>query len=492
MKNFLFVCSVILMPVALSAAMNSGSEDGGAGKGARALLPAERAFAQSVSGLRSNSVSDIVIFGGRIWLGTGKGLSVSEDGGTSWRTITEDDGIGRGSISAIAVNDTILWVATAFDSLTVDAGSQPTGGGLAYSRDLGATWTHVNQPGPTPVQNVTFDIALHSDGSTWITSWGGGIQRTLDVGRTWEVIPPDTFFFDPLAHLNHRGFSATSANGVLWIGTAGGINKSLDDGMTWTNFSHQNQAAPISGNFVVALGVQEYGGVEYIWGATVNAEDPEEQRGVSVSDDGGFTWRTSLLGVFAHNFAFDDSVVYVAADQGLFKSLDFGRTWARYAEIRDNTSGSTYLSEELFAAGVGDNHTLWAGGPDGVAQTSDDGMNWRILRGTVRPGAEGEPRTFAYPSPFSPQRHNLLRDDGHIRFEYSTTKATNVTVRVYNFAMEVVAEVVSGKARPGAGTYFEIWNGRNGRGEVVANGVYFYSVQLDGEGTYWGKFIVMD
>ena len=59
-------------------------------------------------------------------------------------------------------------------------------------------------------------------------------------------------------------------------------------------------------------------------------------------------------------------------------------------------------------------------------------------------------------------------------------------------AMEPVAEVVTGKERPANGTFFEIWNGRNDRGEVVANGVYFYSLHLEGEGVFWGKFIVMD
>ncbi len=452
----------------------------------------EAHFARSVSGLQSNSVTDIVIYRGKIWLGTGKGLALSEDGGQSWTTITHEDGLGRGSVSALAVNDTIIWVATAFDSLTKDAGELPTGGGLAYSLDGGRTWVHIEQPGPTPVQNVTFDIALHDDGSVWITSWGGGIQRTFNLGKTWEVVPPDTFFFDPFGRLNHRGFSVISANGVLWVGTAGGINKSIDNGNTWTNFNHQNQSEPISGNFVVAIGSQTYQGIEYIWAATVNAEDPDEFRAVSISDDGGYSWRTTLEGLFAHNFAFDDSVAYVAADAGLFKSIDFGRTWAKFSIIEDKDSGTLYLSEEVFTAAVDEEHALWVGGPDGLARTADDGLSWQIYRGTREPGTDGEPRTFAYPSPFSPQRHNRLSGNGHIRFQYNTLGATRVTLRIYNFAMEPVAVVVQDKERPGPGVFFEVWNGRNSRGEVVANGVYFYSLKLDGDGIYWGKFIVMD
>jgi hypothetical protein len=58
--------------------------------------------------------------------------------------------------------------------------------------------------------------------------------------------------------------------------------------------------------------------------------------------------------------------------------------------------------------------------------------------------------------------------------------------------MELVAEVVTQKERLTAGQYDEIWNGRTRRGDVVANGVYFYRLELAGEGTFWGKVMVLD
>src|SRR5574341_675256 len=306
------------------------------------------AASEPLSGLRSNSVSDIVIHRGDVWLGTGKGLSHSRDQGQSWVTYTSANGLPRGGISAIAINDTIIWAAAAFDSLTKDAGVLPTGSGLSYSLDGGSTWPHVEQYGPTPVQNVTYDIALRGN-EVWATNYGGGLQRSKDRGQTWEVVPPDTFFFDAFGNLNHRAFSIINAGGVLWHGSAGGINKSLDGGKTWTNFSHTNQAQPISGNFVVAIGQQKSKGREYIWAATVNAEDPSETRAVSITEDGGFTWRVTLPGEFAHNFAFDDSAVYVVTDNGLYKSLDFGRTWAKLPPVFDSAKGEQFLTSEYFA-----------------------------------------------------------------------------------------------------------------------------------------------
>jgi photosystem II stability/assembly factor-like uncharacterized protein len=461
--------------------------------------------AQPLSGLRSNSVTDIVIHNDQIWLGTGKGLARSNDGGQTWVTYTTADGLPRGGVSAIAIRDDIIWVATAFDSLTKDAGELTTGGGLAYSLDDGTTWTRIPQPGPTPVQNVTFDIALRND-EVWITSFGGGLQRSFNRGQNLEVVPPDSFFFDPLCNLNHRVFSIINANDALWVGSAGGINKSIDGGAKWTNIPHQKQAMPISGNFVVAIASQNYLDREIIWAATIEVHDSTQQgcqflqspgsadqfRGVSISEDGGYSWRTTLPGEFAHNFAFDDSVAYVVTDHGLFKSLDFGRSWVKFPPIIDSVGDQRSLTEEYFAVGVTSDHVLWVGGPDGVASTDDNGITWKIHRGTVTPTQDGQPRTFAYPNPFSPSRHNHIGGDGYVRFRYMTTSPTVLTIKVYNFAMEFVTDVIRGKSIPTPGSYDEIWNGRNARGEIVANGVYFYRLDLTGQGSFWGKIIILD
>src|SRR3990172_3663835 len=175
--------------------------------------------------LASNSITDIVIAGETVWFGTGNGLSKTGNAGLDFLSYKHEQGIGRGGVSALAVSADIVWVAAGFDSLTA-LGSQQTGGGLAYSLDNGDTWQFVEQPGVTPVQNITFDIALRDD-EVWITSFGGGLRKSDDLGQEWKIIPPDSFIFDPFARLNHRAFSVLNADGVLWVDTAGGINRSL-------------------------------------------------------------------------------------------------------------------------------------------------------------------------------------------------------------------------------------------------------------------------
>ena len=63
--------------------------------------------------LKSNGISDIVVVDeNTIWLATGRGLSKTEDGGLTWKTYAEEQGIGKGGISALAVKDSVIWVAT--------------------------------------------------------------------------------------------------------------------------------------------------------------------------------------------------------------------------------------------------------------------------------------------------------------------------------------------------------------------------------------------
>ena len=288
------------------------------------------------------------------------------------------------------------------------------------------------------------------------------------------------------------GFSIVFDGKDLWAGTAAGIHKSTDRGHSWTTFSRQNQTRPISGNFIVAIGYQHWGERNIIWAATIEAVDETEVRAVSKTEDGGLTWDVCLEGEFAHNFAFDDSVVYVATDNGLFKSLDFGETWAFFPQIYDSETGEGIYTTEINSVGVGPGNTLWVGSTDGLARTQDNGMTWKVFRAIRVPGVEGTPKTYAYPNPFSPLRHNLIGGDGHVRFQYRTTRSTSVTVLVYDFGMNLVKTVVEERMRSHPGDYAEVWDGKNEIGEMVANGVYFYKISVEGEEPLWGKVMVVN
>lgn len=442
-------------------------------------------------GLAGNGVTDIQASDGIIWFGTGHGLSRTTDDGETFESFGTRHGMTKGSISALWTSGDTVIVATAGDTLTDVADDYlPMGNGLSISYDNGLTWQRIEQPGPTPVQNLTYDLTVHH-GSIWIASFGGGVQRSDDWGQSWVEVAPDTFIFDPGKRLNHRGFSVISSGDALWVGTAGGINKSTDNGLTWTNFNATNQEQPISGNFVVALAVQRTAEKEIVWAATWKAEGEKEFYAISKSENGGLSWQTMLHEEKAHNFGFDGATVYVATDNGLYKSPDYGENWFLFPRISDPQTGEMLFTTETYSA-YGRDGDLWVGTADGLARTRDNGYTWQIVRAFVPTGQGNTPRTYAYPNPFSPMRHNQLDNDGYVRIQYNTLEPTTVTIKVFDFAMDLVTTVVENKSTFGPGDHWQVWNGRNDYGDAVANGVYFYSVDIADDGVYWGKIMIIN
>jgi hypothetical protein len=485
--------------------------------------------------LRSNTVSDILPQDDTVWVGSGRGPSFTTDAGKTWRNLANSLTFDDKSVSAIAAHGDQVWVATAYTT-TFDNVAHQTGHGLHYSLDRGVTWAFIPQPVDTgrvdtlmygrnkipalavtvPQENLTFDIAF-ANNFVWIASYGGMLRKSSDLGKTWQrvILPPDnldeiapddslnfdlsnvqkTFAGDPLhskdtlsENLNHRVFAVYASNdSTIWVGTAGGINKSTDGGISWRKFSHQNQQRPISGNFVVAINEQRWGTRQILWAATVNAVDPDEKRGVSFSDEGGATWRTALLGEFAHNIAFMDSIVYVAADGGLYRSADYGTSWLRTGTIYDPGTLQRFTTPIAYAvAAHGD--TVWVGGPDGLAYTIDSasepfGSRWHIFRTYETVANSG--KTYSYPLPFSPANEA-------VRLHYSTQGQTvPVTVRIFDFGMQPVKTLIRNATRSGSQEHDEIWDGRNDLGRRVANGVYFYRVEVEGKEPMWGKILVL-
>lgn len=481
----------------------------------------------SSSQLLSNSISNIAISNDTIWIGTGKGLSRSTDGGRTWKNYYGTPEFGTDDVSAIALRGKEVWVALAH-SVERDGQTLPEGGGLRYSPDGGDTWIAFPQPldtnnidtltygnskvralgVTTAIQNVTYDIAI-TNSAIWITSWGGMARKSTNNGATWErvILPPDhlnaismdesiTFDLSPSKgklglseNFNHIPFSVVAENdSTIWIGTAGGINKTTNGGRSWVKFNKQNQSNPISGNFVVALAVQVTSSQTIMWAATEPANDNTEKRAVSYSTNGGATWSQTLIGEFAHNFGFKGNVIYVPTDNGVFRSSDFGKSWLQTGTMYDKNNRHRYTQTKFYSAdSYGD--TVWLGGIDGLIKTIDNdtnpfGSNWTILHASqpLRTAAE----VYAYPNPFAP-------DDEIVRIHYSTGKNANaqVTVRVFDFGMSLVRTIIQNASREPNREHDEIWNGKDNNNNYVANGVYFYQVVVDNDEPRWGKILVI-
>jgi hypothetical protein len=521
---------------------------GTTGMTAQKILPGSFSLdaPSSASGslIPSNSVSHITIGPDRtIWTGTGKGLARLLPSRAAWESFRGNEAFASDGIFSVTAEGSSIWASTGFEK-DVDGGTVQTGTGYAFSADNGASWTHLGQtlddrgdsilvygindslrilPIVVPEQNVTFDISIYN-GTVWVASWASGLRKSTDMGLSWEriLLPPDgrnsispgdTLWsyaasdtlktrriydrFDPRRNNNFLAFSVLAVDDMnIWCGTAGGINRSTDGGISWVKYNHTNQSSPIMGNWVIAVQKQVFtasGGntVNRIWTTNWQAEGRDEEFGVSYSDDDGRSWVNLLHGVRAYDFSFRDSVAYIATNKGVFRTSDGGASFDQVTDIVEEETRRILATTSFFSVGSIDD-TVYVGTADGLAWTMDNastpfGSIWRIDRAYQPLSSPSE--TYAYPNPFSPNSEP-------VRIHYAVSQAgsnltAGVRIEIFDFGMNRVRTLINQALRDTDGEYDELWDGTNDAGTVVANGVYFYRVDAGNAEPAFGKIIVM-
>lgn len=484
----------------------------------------------------SNSITDIVVGGNNIWLGTSRGLSKSADNGQTWNNYFKTPDFGDESIIALGYDNNAIWVSLGH-SKEINGSLLPEGSGFLYSTDDGNSWTKISQPVDNPgdsllsygintlralpittqVNNITYDIAFTKN-TIWIASFAGGLRKSNDNGQTWQrvVLPPDNldeinpydtlhFSLQPVAgkfgsesYLNHRVFSVIGIDdSTVIVGTAGGINKSTDNGLSWKKFNHQNQSKPITGNFITALAYDKAKNV--VWASTWKAEAQEETWGVSSSKDGGNSWETYLLNERAHNFGFKyfgdlnspyNSETLVATDNGIFRTNDNGLTWISPGSIVDDQTSfsiETNIFYSVASKRLDDNSTdIWIGTANGLAVINEttgfwEGK-WRVY--LASPEVKSNSKSFAFPNPFSPYQRD-------VKIKYNLEgEIQNVSVRIFDFNMNLVRTLIQ-NAQRGGQDQIEYWDGKDDDNKYVANGVYFYRIDIGDKEKLFGKILVI-
>jgi flagellar hook assembly protein FlgD len=76
-----------------------------------------------------------------------------------------------------------------------------------------------------------------------------------------------------------------------------------------------------------------------------------------------------------------------------------------------------------------------------------------------------------------------------VRIRYKLDGDTQVDIRIFDFAMNLVRELTD--ERQSSGEREVSWDGTDDRGARVANGTYFYAVEAGGD-TFWGKVLVLE
>ena len=146
-------------------------------------------------GGRASSVSGVVNQPNVFYFGsTGGGVWKTENGGQSWKNIS--DGYFGGSIGAVAVSESdtnIIYVGTGEE--TVRGNVSPGYGGFWKSYDAGKTWKKLNlnidqvQIGRIRIDpknsNIVFIAVI---GDLFKNSKERGIYKSIDGGKSWKKV----------------------------------------------------------------------------------------------------------------------------------------------------------------------------------------------------------------------------------------------------------------------------------------------------------------
>lgn len=497
------------------------------------LMTATRVSNAQISGevidrftsITQNSISNMGALGDTLW--TGPLLFYTLEGTVNFFAPEGADSVleGRGRLFSISVSpDTVIAGLGYNDDATGE--SVQTGLGFHTTTDGALTWDFIplplDDPDSTtilyggrlietvpvivPQQSPPFDVV--QAGSTVIyAGWASGIRRTRDFGETWEriLLPPTTlrelrpdrsydFVFDPRLDNNFLGFSVlVDRDGHVWAGTAAGINISSNaltapaDSIGWLRIWAGNETDRMLGNWVIKMRENPYDGS--VWMTNWIAAQGEQQGVVSTTDKGN-TFTRYLEGERIYDIAFDGETIYASGDNGLFISRNNGQTWEQIRQIRSPNALIKRSANYLSLA-----HTterLWVGTTDGLASTDDQGRTWRITRVEypLEGGNQLEPdgrdvSTYAYPNPFSPAIHDIVR----LRFEAPASGLASI--HLYDFSMNLIRELETDFQVTTGRKYEAIWDGTDSSGRKVGNGAVFYRISVGSDHTT-GKILVLE
>lgn len=473
-----------------------------------------------------NFVSKIIIDNTNVWLLTEKGLSSSSNRGLDWNYYDLTELFDKEArMQSFAVKNNI--VICGFYKIE---SSEYYGEGLAISTDYGKTWKKIEQPidnvndtlivyGTNRIKNLpilnteralSYDLDISDDNTIWAATFGSGLRKTKDFGKTWEkvLLPPDNLdsikpenelnfaYGSPgqninLGNWNHIPFSVkTIGKDTVLVGTHGGFNISIDSGNSWNKITYTSQASSISGDRVLSVNYNAYD--KSLWLVTLKNKSESEINAVSMSKDFGKTWYSLLVNKNLGNIkiGFKNNEAIVPTEGGLYRSNDYGKSWIEEGKIFDKNKKISINTDTYYAAASvkkSDNtYDIWVGSNNGSAMKNEtlnsNTGDWNVF--FVSKPLKTITSTYAFPNPFNPTQRS-------INIKYAINKpSSNVTIRIMDFGMNLVRTIIQNSPRTGEGEKIDLWDGRDDFGRLVNNGVYFYRIDVDSDKPIFGKIIV--
>ena len=135
---------------------------------------------------------------------------------------------------------------------------------------------------------------------------------------------------------------------------------------------------------------------------------------------------------------------------------------------------------------IDNSYDIWIGSNDGLARLNETNSNWtgnwKVFIASNQKVSANE--TFAFPNPFSPNNEV-------VRIKYKIESSSDVTIRIFDFGMNLVRTLIQNASRGANDDQIEIWNGKDEKGKFVPNGVYFYRIDIGSNAPIFGKIMVI-
>jgi photosystem II stability/assembly factor-like uncharacterized protein len=291
------------------------------------------------------------------FIGLRKALYKTTDGGQTWSPVAPEPSLYPSAIYAIAISNRKKVHLGYGDSLS-------DSGGLITSLDDGSSWQKPTAGFPNSSVNVlTVDP---TESSTIYAGTQMGIFKSTDGGETWRDSSRGIGQF----RINTIAIALDPT--VLYLGTqGGGAFKSTDGGKNWVTSS---QGLPTPNVCVLAVDPSDSSNVY----AGINGA-PFRQPNVYRSRDRGATWvglDSAIPAMDVCALAIDSSdanTIYAGSTlQGLFKTTDGGKNWARVRITSDVSFGGVY---SILMSPANPN-TIHARTFSGIFASGDKGENW--------------------------------------------------------------------------------------------------------------------
>lgn len=405
-----------------------------------------------------------------------------------------------------------------WDSLAIWTVNRPIGAGrsaLARSNDGGLFFINY-----TETVKRSYDIGFMGDSAFAVGEYGIVISdngaRPRDTVRISDGI--STFTNDTVTSVvsvdstiifgNHTGLAYSFNRGAtysLFRGNTDTLGADVVVNYTLNNtLNLDDQTYGLTGDFIPALAIQPRAGAPArIWASSRPAAAGGFD-GISYGVDTvvldvndnpiGFKvrWKAVYGNAICWNFAFNGDTVFAATDAGLLMFCD---TCAEPAwdtiPLYDPVDQSAFKDRRaVYAVEVIGNY-VWAGSSDGIYRLSLSNLGDQEVFARVD-GTTPADEVYAFPVPFAPGRGESV--DFH--FTVDQPSGATVSVEVYDFAMNKVARPIDNRffaqgRYTGSTRGVAEWDGHNGKGDVVAVGVYYFKVEYSTGEIRWGKLAVI-